>query len=288
MIIVTGANGQLGRLIVEKLVQLVPAKQVGASVRDLAKAADLLALGVRVRQGDFDQPDSLTHAFEGATQVLIVSSNARASGGDPLAQHRSAIEAARAAGARRIVYTSHMAVSASSAFPPMRDHAATETMLRESGLAWTALRDGFYAASGMAMMGDAPKTGVLESPADGKVSWTAHADLAEAAAIILANEGRYDGPTPPLTGSQLLNFEDLAAIASTLLDKPMQRTAFRDDELRARMTARGAPASAADTILGFFIASRNGEFAAVDPALEQLLGRPPATMQEVMAEKFRG
>jgi NAD(P)H dehydrogenase (quinone) len=288
MIIVTGANGQLGRLIVEKLVQLVPAKQVGASVRDLAKAADLLALGVRVRQGDFDQPDSLTHAFEGATQVLIVSSNARASGGDPLAQHRSAIEAARAAGARRIVYTSHMAVSASSAFPPMRDHAATETMLRESGLAWTALRDGFYAASGMAMMGDAPKTGVLESPADGKVSWTAHADLAEAAAIILANEGRYDGPTPPLTGSQLLNFEDLAAIASTLLDKPMQRTAFRDDELRARMTARGAPAGAADTILGFFIASRNGEFAAVDPALEQLLGRPPATMQEVMAEKFRG
>jgi NAD(P)H dehydrogenase (quinone) len=288
MIIVTGANGQLGRLIVEKLVQLVPAKQVGASVRDLAKAADLLALGVRVRQGDFDQPDSLTHAFEGATQVLIVSSNARASGGDPLAQHRSAIEAARAAGARRIVYTSHMAVSTASAFPPMRDHAATETMLRESGLAWTALRDGFYAASGMAMMGDAPKTGVLESPADGKVSWTAHADLAEAAAIILANEGRYDGPTPPLTGSQLLNFEDLAAIASTLLDKPMQRTAFRDDELRARMTARGAPASAADTILGFFIASRNGEFAAVDPALEQLLGRPPATMQEVMAEKFRG
>jgi NAD(P)H dehydrogenase (quinone) len=286
MIIVTGATGQLGRLIVEKLVQLVPAKQVGASVRDVAKAADLLALGVRVRQGDFARPDSLQHAFEGATQVLIVSSNARASGGDPLAQHRSAINAARAAGARRIVYTSHMAVSSSSAFPPMRDHAATETMLQESGLAWTALRDGFYAASGIAMMGDALKTGVLESPADGKVSWTAHADLAEAAAIILANEGRYDGPTPPLTGSQLLDFEDLAAIASTLLDKPVQRMAFRDEELCARMTARGAPASAADTIVGFFIASRNGEFATVDPTLEQLLGRPPLTMQEVMAKKI--
>jgi NAD(P)H dehydrogenase (quinone) len=286
MIIVTGATGQLGRLIVEKLVQLFPAKQVGASVRDVAKAADLLALGVRVRQGDFDRPHSLQHAFEGATQVLIVSSNARASGGDPLAQHRSAINAARAAGARRIVYTSHMAVSNSSAFPPMRDHAATETMLEESGLAWTAIRNGFYAASGIAMMGDALKTGLLESPLDGEVSWTAHADLAEAAAIILANEGRYDGPTPPLTGSQLLDFEDLAAIALTLLDKPVQRMAFRDDELRARMTARGAPASAADTILGFFIASRNGEFATVDPTLEQLLGRPPLTMQEVMAKKI--
>jgi NAD(P)H dehydrogenase (quinone) len=286
MIIVTGATGHLGRLIVEKLVQLIPAKQVGVSVRDVAKAGDLLALGVRVRQGDFNQPAILTHAFEGATQVLIVSSNARASGGDPLVQHRSAIDAARAAGARRIVYTSHMAVSASSAFPPMRDHAATEDMLRQSGLAWTAIRNGFYAASGVAMMGDALKTRLLEAPADGKVSWTAHADLAEAAAIIAVNEGRFEGPTPPLTGSQLLDFEDLAAVASRLLNLPVQRAVFRDEELHAKINARGVPPSAANTILGFFIASRNGEFATVDPTLEQLLGRPPITLQQVMAQKI--
>jgi len=135
MFIVTGATGHLGRAIVETLVHRVPANQVGASVRDPEKAADLEALGVRVRHGDFDDPDSLRHAFEGAAQVLIVSSNARASGGDPLAQHRSAIKAARAVGAGRIVYTSHMAASATSAFPPMLDHAATEDMLRRSGLA---------------------------------------------------------------------------------------------------------------------------------------------------------
>ena len=77
----------------------------------------------------------------------------------------------------------------------MRDHAATEEGLRQSGLAWTALRNGFYASSSLLFLGDALKTGVLEMPADGKVSWTAHADLAEAAAIVLANEGKYEGPT---------------------------------------------------------------------------------------------
>ena len=106
MIVITGATGQLGRLVVEKLVGYVPASQIGVSVRDPKKATDLEALGVRVRQGDFNNADSLLSAFEGATQVLIVSSNARASGGDPLAQHRTAIDAAKAAGVRRIVYTS--------------------------------------------------------------------------------------------------------------------------------------------------------------------------------------
>ena len=104
MIIVTGATGQLGRAIVEQLVERVPAGEVGASVRDPAKAADLTALGVRVRRGDFADPASLAQAFAGATQVLVVSSNAAAYGGDTLAQHRAAIDAARAAGARRLVY----------------------------------------------------------------------------------------------------------------------------------------------------------------------------------------
>jgi NAD(P)H dehydrogenase (quinone) len=286
MIIVTGATGQLGRAIVEKLVERVSPNQVGVSVRDPEKAADLTALGVRVRHGDFNDPESLRHAFEGATQVLIVSSNAGASGGDPLAQHRSAIEVARDVGVRRIVYTSHMAASDHSAFPPMLDHHATEEMLRQSGLAWTALRHGFYAESGVMLMGDALKTGVIEAPADGKVSWTAHADLAEAAAIILADEGRYDGPTPPLTGSHSLNFADLAAIASELLGSPVIRQTFMDEELRAKMAARGAPDRAANMALGLYIASRKGEFALVDPTLERLLGRPPVSMREVLAARF--
>jgi NAD(P)H dehydrogenase (quinone) len=285
MIIVTGATGQLGRAIVEKLITLVPASGVGVSVRDPSKAAELEALGVRVRHGDFGVPQSLAAAFEGATQLLMVSSNARATGGDSLAQHLAAIVAARAAGARRIVYTSHMGVSDASAFRPMHDHYATEQMLRESGLAWTALRNGFYAASGLALVGDALETGVIEAPADGKVSWTAHADLAEAAAIILANEARFDGPTPPLTGSQALDLSDLAAIASKLMGRPVHRHTLTDEDLRARMAARGAPDRAARIVLGLYIASRRGEFTTVDPTLENLLGRKPLTMLELMTAK---
>jgi len=285
MIIVTGASGQLGRAIVQKLVQLVPVSQVGASVRDPEKANDLAALGVRVRQGDFADPESLAHAFEGAAQVLIVSSNASAYGGDPLAQHRSAIGGARAAGARRVVYTSHMAASSASLFPPMLDHAATEDMLRSSGLAWTALRNGFYASSGLMFMGDAPKTGALEVPADGKVSWTAHADLAEAAAIILADEGRYEGATPPLTGSEALDLADLAGITSERLARPVHRQIISDEDFRAKMVARGLPGHVADIMLGFYLASRRGEFAAVDPTLEQLLGHSPISMRDLITEQ---
>ena len=255
------------------------------SVRDPEKAKELTGRGVRVRRGDFADPASLAHAFEGAAQVLIVSSNAAAYGGDPLAQHRAAIDAARAAGAKRIVYTSHMGASSGSEFPPMRDHAATEEMLRGSGLAWTALRNGFYASSGLMLMGKASETGMIEAPADGKVSWTTHADLAQAAAILLANEGRYDGPTPPLTGSRALDLADMAGMASEVWGRPVKRVVITDEEQRARMAAHGLPPAVADIMLGLYRASRAGEFATVDPTLEHLLGRPPRSLQNLLAEK---
>ena len=286
MIIVTGATGQLGHAIALQLVARVPANQVGVSVRDPKKAADLEALGIRVRHGDFDNPESLRHAFEGANQILIVSSNAGASGGDPIPQHRTAIEAAQAVGALRVVYTSQMAASHSSAFPPARDHAKTEDLLRHSGMAWTALRHGFYGASGIMLMGDALKSGLLEAPQDGKFAWTAHADLAEAAAIILAKEGMYEGPTSPLTGTQALDMADLASVATELLGRPVDRKIITDEELLAKLAARGLPERAAAIAMGLYIASRNGEFSFLDPTLEQLLGRRPVSMKDLIGQKL--
>lgn len=284
MIIVTGATGKLGRQIVKGLLSKLPTDQVGASVRDPAKAGDLAQLGVRIRYGDFGKPDSLVAAFEGASQLLIVSSNARASGGDPLAQHRSAIDAACAAGAHRIVYTSHMGVSASSAFPPMHDHAATETMLREAGVAWTALRNGFYASTVPTMIGDAASSGILTAPQDGKVSWTAHADLAAAAAAILLEEGRFEGPTPPLTASEALDLEDIAAILAEQHGRPIQRQIITDKDQAAKMAEHGVPPGAIEITLGLYRAARAGEFQTVDPMLADLLGRKPMTVRDVLAE----
>lgn len=284
MIIVTGATGKLGREIVARLVERVSPGEVGVSVRDPAKAGDLSALGVRVRRGDFADPASLPNAFEGARQVLIVSSNARATGGDTIAQHRAAIDAARAAGAGRIVYTSHKGASATSAFPPMLDHAATEDLLVASGVAWTALRNGFYAASALQFMGDIATSRAIYAPADGKVAWTAHADLAETAAIVLAEPDRFDGPTPPLTGAEALDMTDLAALAGEALGVPVARPPISDERFEAMMAERGAPAAAARIALGFYRASRAGEFGGVDPTLERLLGRPPIAMRAVIEE----
>lgn len=143
------------------------------------------------------------------------------------------------------------------------------------GLAWTALRHGFYAESGLMMSAEGLKTGTIEAPADGKVSWTTHADLAEADAIILADEGRFDGPTPPLTAAQAIDLDEFAAIASDVLGKSISRTVLSDEELNAKMAARGAPESSAKMALGLYIAARDGEFATVDPALEAMLGRRP-------------
>ena len=284
MIIITGASGRLGRMIVKNLVQRHKASQIGVSVRDPAAVTELTALGVRVRQGDFAQTDNLAHAFEGATQVLIVSSNARATGGDPLAQHRNAIAAAKAAGAKRIVYTSHMAASATSAFPPMRDHAATEDMLRASGVSYTALRHGFYAASALQMMGNGLQSGNFETPHDGKVCWTAHDDLAEAAASILMQPERFEGATPPLTAGRALDFDDVASLASAALGKPVTRTVISEADMAKKLEQRNMPPSAIGIVLGFYKAARDGEFAKVDPTLEMLVGKPPLTMRDIIEQ----
>ncbi|MBB4933105.1 uncharacterized protein YbjT (DUF2867 family) [Lipingzhangella halophila] len=285
MIIVTGATGQLGRQIVERLLTRVPADQVGVSVRDPQKAQALADQGVRVRKGSFTDAGSLTHAFEGATQVLIVSADK--TGQEEVRQHRTAIDGAVAAGAGRILYTSHMGASATSRFQSCRDHAATEEALRTCGVPFTSLRNGFYAASALQFLGPAVESGgQVALPADGPVSWTAHADLAEAAAAALADEGRFEGPTPPLTAAHALTFADLADIATKVTGRTITRTTAPDDQYREQLVGFGVPAETADQLLGIYAASRAGEFAAVDPTLAALIGREPITMGSLLRERL--
>ena len=284
MILITGANGHLGGAIVKHLLERIPGREIAVSVRDPDKASSFAERGVAIRQGDFARSETLELAFAGATQLLLVSSSAAAYGGDTIAQHRAAIDAARAAGVRRIVYTAHQAAAADSAFSPARDHAATEELLRASGLAWTSLRNGFYSSSGLDYLigRDFFETGVIEAPADGKTSWTDRDDLAAAAAAVLLDES-YEGSTPPLTASQSLDFADVAAIATDVLGRPIRRKVLSDDEFRARVAAKGAPPHVAEISLGFYRAARSGEFNVVDPTLERLIGRPPTTMRELIS-----
>ncbi|MFT3708799.1 MAG: NAD(P)H-binding protein [Archangium sp.] len=287
MIVVTGATGQLGRLVVESLLTRVPATGLAVSVRDPDKAKDFAARGVRVRRGDFTDAVSLKQSLEGATQVLLISSNAAAYGGDTLAQHRLAIDAIKASGARRVVYTSQMAANVKSHFAPAVHHAQTEEMIGASGLKWTSLRNGFYATAAIRHLGQAVATGTLRTTPTGKCAWTTHVDLADAAAAVLVNEGQFEGPTPPLTARQAVDFTELCTIASELLGRPIRHDVVTEEQLSAALAAAGSPPQVARISIGMFRAANAGEFSAIDPTLEKLIGRQPATIREAMAEHFR-
>jgi len=286
MYVITGATGQLGSQIVARLLERVPAESVGVSVRDASRATGLAERGVRVREGDFTAPATLQHAFEGAQQVLVVSAAIRGAGA--VAANQAAIDAARAAGAERILYTSHQAASKDSLFPAQLTHAATEEHLVGTGVPFTALRNGFYASTLDFMVGGARETGQISAPADGPVSWTAHADLAEVAAVALTEEGVLDGITPALTAAEMLDLEAVAAILSDLTGRTITRVVVDDDEWKATAVGRGMPPAAADFTLGIYRAARRGEFAVVDPTLETLVGQRPRSARSVLEGVAQG
>lgn len=272
MIIVTGASGRLGSRIVERLLDRIPPDSVGVSVRDAGRAQHLAARGVRVRAGDFTDPSTLDHAFEGADQVLVVSAAIRGPGAAEA--NRAAISAAVRAGASRVLYTSHQAASPDSLFPAQIQHAATESFLADQGVSWTSLRHGFYASTLEIYVPTALRTGELRLPEDGPFSWTAHADLAEVDAIALTRQGVLDGVSPPLTAPAMLDFADVARILSDLTERTISRVVVADEEWKSAAVEDGLPAPAADFTLGMFRAARRGEFAVTNPSLENLLGRP--------------
>ncbi len=205
-------------------------------------------------------------------------------GADAVSLHRTAIEAAVTTGVGRILYTSHQGAALDTPFRPGRDHAATEQLLAESGVAWTSLRNGLCAHSLHWLMGPWRETGVITVPADGPVSWTAREDAAEAAAVILASDGAYDGPTT-LTASSAPTFEDIASIASELTGRTIGLAVMEPDEWVAAQVAAGREELMARFLLGMYQAAHDGFFAGVDPLLGTLLGREPQTVRDLLAQQ---
>jgi uncharacterized protein YbjT (DUF2867 family) len=280
MIVITGATGALNGATLEHLLQRVPTDQVVVAVRDPAKAQRFAERGVEVRLGDYADPSSLPTAFDGADQLLLVSSSDPSA--DAVSLHRAAIDAAAIAGVGRILYTSHQGAATDTPFGPGRDHAATEQLLNESGIAWTSLRNGFYAHSLNWLLGPWRETGLITVPADGPVSWTARADAAEAAAIILASDGSHDGPMT-LTAGAAPTFDDIAQLASELTGQTIECEVIGEDSWVAAQVASGQPEFMARFMLGMYQAAHRGFFAGVDPLLGNLLGREPQTVADLLA-----
>ena len=279
MIIVTGATGALNGATVDHLLERLPAGEITVAVRDPARARRFADRGVAVRRGDYADPGSLPGAFEGADQLLLVSGSDPSA--DAVALHRAAIGAAVTAGAGRILYTSHQGAAPGTPFAPGRDHFATEQLLAGSGVAWTALRNGFYSHSLNWLAGPWRETGIITVPADGPVSWTAREDAAEAAAVILAAGGGYDGPVT-ITAGAAPTFGEVAAIASDLAGRTVELVAADEDEWVSAQVAAGQPELMARFSLTMYQAARDGFFAGTDPLLGTLLGREPRTVRDAL------
>ena len=279
MIIITGATGALNGATVDHMLARVPASQIAVVARDVAKAQRFADLGVDVRRGDYGDAASLPSAFDGADQLLLVSSSDPAA--DAVALHRTAIDAAVVAGVGRILYTSHQGAALDTPFGPGRDHAATEGLLADSGVAWTSLRNGFYAHSLGWLTGPWREAGVIAVPADGPVSWTSRDDEAEAAAIVIAADGAYDGPVT-LTAASAPTLDDVAVMASELSGRRIERIVVGDEEWVAAQVAAGRPEMMARFTLGMYRAAREGFFAGVDPLLGTLLGREPKSARDAL------
>ncbi|CCH85819.1 Putative nucleoside-diphosphate-sugar epimerase [Modestobacter italicus] len=280
MIVITGATGALNGATVDHLLQRLPASELAVAVRDVTRAQRFAELGVEVRHGDYADLTSLPGAFAGADQLLLVSSSDPAA--DAVALHRAAVEAAATAGVGRILYTSHQGAAPGTPFSAGRDHAATEQLLEASGVPWTSLRNGFYAHSLTFLAGPWQETGVISVPTDGPVSWTAREDTAEAAAFVLASNGAHDGPLT-LTASAAPTFEEVAATASELTGRTVERVVVGEDEWLAAQVAGGQPEFVARFLLGMYQAAEQGFFAGVDPLLGELLGREPRSVRDLLA-----
>lgn len=280
MIIITGATGALNGATADHLLEHVPVSEVIVAVRDPGKAQRFTDRGVEVRRADYADPSSLPAAFDGADQVLLVSSSDPRA--DAVGLHRAAIDAAVNVGVGRILYTSHQGAAANTPFGPGRDHAATEELLHESGVAWTSLRNGFYAHSLNWLLGPWRETGLITVPVDGPVSWTARGNAAEAAGAIIATNRPYDGPIT-LTANAAPTFTDIAQMASELMGHEIGCEVIGEDPWIATQVAAGQQESIARFMLGMYQAAHQGFFAGVDPLLGKLLGREPDTVRDLLS-----
>lgn len=282
MIVVTGATGGLGGATVEHLLKRMPAEQIGVSVRDTAKARHFADRGVRVRQGSYEDPAALRDSFAGAEQVLLVSGNDPAA--DMVSLHRGAIDAAVAAGARRIVYTSQHGAAPGNPYRPSDIHLATEAILGGSGVAWTALRNGAYGPLDQ-VLGPWQRTGEIAQPEDGPVPYTDRADIAEATAAVLVGTRSLDGPVT-LAAPAAVTFDHLAEIATGLTGRVVKRTVLDDERWVAEQVALGIRQQLARMMLSWYQAARAGYFAESSTLLAELLGREPRTVADRLAAEI--
>lgn len=279
MIVVTGASGQLGSLVIKSLLKSVPADRIVAAVRTPSKAADLAALGVQVREADYGKPATLASAFVGATSVLLISSTNL---GLRVAEHKSVIDAAKAAGAQLLAYTSVLRADTSTLLVAP-DHLATEQYLAASGLPWVFLRNGWYLENHTAGLGAALEHGALiGSAGDGRIAAAARADYAEAAALVVSTSG-HAGKVYELGGDSAFTLPELAAEASRQSGKTVTYKDLPEPAYEDALKSFGLPAEIAHLLADSDKKAADGEMDTTSRDLSRLIGHPTTSLETAVA-----
>jgi NAD(P)H dehydrogenase (quinone) len=277
---VTGASGQLGRLVVAALAERAGPAAVVAIVRDPARAAGLFPEGVTVREGDYDRPETLDAAFAGAERVLLISSNAV---GNRVAQHRNAIEAAKRAGVARIAYTSVLHADVSK-LGLADEHRATEALVEASGIAFTLLRNGWYTENYTAAIPAALAHGALiGSAGEGRISSAARRDYAEAAAVALLGDAG-ERVVHELAGDGSYTLAEFAAELTRQAGKAIPYVDLPEAEYRAALIGAGLPEPMAALLADSDAAAAQGALFDASGALARLIGRPTTPFATTIAE----
>lgn len=273
-IAVTGATGQLGRLVIESLKTKVSADALVALVRSPEKAVDL---GVEARVFDYNSPDTV--ALQGVDKLLLISGNEL---GQRAQQHAKVIDAAKTAGVKLVVYTSLLKVDSSSlSLAP--EHLATEAALKESGVAFTVLRNGWYTENYTGSVKGAIAAGAfIGSAGEGKISSAARADFAEAAAVVLTTEG-HEGKTYELSGDESYTLADLAAEISKQTGKTIPYNNLPEAEYAKILASFGIPEAFASAIAGWDVSASHNDLFDESHVLSKLIGRPTTPLAKVVA-----
>lgn len=280
MIIITAATGKLGRHVVDALLATIPASQLAVAVRDPARAADLAARGVTVRQADYTQPASLRAAFAGATKLLLISSNDV--GGGRASQHKAAIGAALEAGVGHIVYTSILHADRST-LGLAADHRETEAAITASGLPYTFLRNGWYIENYSENLGAALAHGVILGAAGaGRIAAATRRDFAEAAAAVLTTDG-HAGKAYELAGDVAFTMTELAAVVADLAARPVAYTDMPEAAYREALVGFGLPAAFAGLLADSDTGITRGELDDASGDLRRLIGRPTTPLRTAIA-----
>jgi NAD(P)H dehydrogenase (quinone) len=279
MIAVTGATGQLGRLVIDALLETVPAGQVIAAVRSPQKAADLAARGVQVREADYERPETLAAAFAGAQKVLLISGSEL---GRRVAQHAAVIEAAKAAGVGLLAYTSVLHAD-TTALKLAAEHVATEEIIRGSGLPYALLRHGWYTENHTAALALALEHGaILGSSGQGKVASATREDFARADAAVLLADGQ-ENTVYELSGDVAWTLAELAAEVSAQSGTPVAYTDVPESEYAKVLVGAGLPEPVAEIVADCSTAVGRGELDDVTGQLSRLIGRPTTPLADSVA-----